>query len=212
MDYGICRLCGEDRLLLRASHLIPSSLYRHMKPGAALFGVLAPAAGVSQKGQSLSGHTLMDTCTPIEPVVADLFCGPCDNDIFGALDFYAHHVLAERLPGARHEGAAQIIEPVHYGRLKLFLWSIFWRAAVSGDQRFAALSDLPLEELRRRLLAADPGEPDFLPVAVLVHDGPDANWPARLPPDAVAIVAGRYAFVWGGPPTLTRDRLVVTSL
>jgi len=215
MDYGICQLCGEDRLLLRASHLVPSSLYRHMKPGTAQFGLITTATGVSRKGQSpggqsLSGHTWMDTCSTVEPVATDLFCGRCDNDRFGAWDFYAHHILAERLSGARLDGARRLIEPIHYGRLKLFLWSVFWRAALAPDERFPALAKLPLAELRSRLRTADPAEPDYLPVSIFVNDGPAAAWSTLPLTDNVALIAGRYAFVWGGPASLHRDRLEVT--
>jgi hypothetical protein len=200
MGYGTCRLCGEEHLLLRASHVIPSSLYRHMKPEAPQFGVIVWREGVVTTA-SLS---------PIEPIAADLLCGPCDNDLFGAWDCYSHHVLAERLPGARREGTTCVIEPIHYGRLKLFLWSVFWRAAVSGDVRFSTLADLPLAELQNRFLTADPGEPEFLPASVFVNDGPVEIWRALPLQNAFAVIAGRYAFVWGGPVILHRDRLDVS--
>lgn len=242
LTIGTCRLCGEARPLLRKSHLVPSSLYRHMKPGSALFGLVTPSAGVSLKGQSLWGHTLLDTRTAAEPVGSDLLCTACDSHLLGALDFYGHHVLAERLSGARRDGDSLIVEPVHYGRLKLFLWSVFWRVTVSADERFTALAAfIPLEDLRQRMLSGDPGEPELYPVSVMLldqaqlwclaqkgHPTMDPVVPFNLTAQREScsqpwylapkghpsfwLVAGRYCFVWGRAPTLTRERLSISRL
>lgn len=210
LPVGTCRLCGETRPLLRESHLVPSSLYRHMKPGSARFGLLATGEGVSQRGQSLLEHASLDTRTAADPVAVGLLCASCDNDLLGRLDFYGHHVLAERLPGARQDGDALIIEPIHYGRLKLFLWSVIWRAAASADDRFAALTAaVPLEDLRQRLLTGTPGEPELHPVSVTLLDQAQPWCLAPKGHPRILLVAGRYGLAWGGAPTLTRERLLV---
>lgn len=71
MTEGVCRLCGETRPLLSASHVVPAALYRNMKAGATRFGFFENGTG------SFS-------VTP--PVASGILCATCDNDVFGEID------------------------------------------------------------------------------------------------------------------------------
>jgi hypothetical protein len=141
-----CALCLRD-VELRRSHIIPEFLYESLYDDKHRLQVLSLIPDQSnwreQKG-----------------LRERLLCGACEQR-FSVWERYASLALKGGVPLTyRQEGKIVHISGLDYGQFKLFQLSVLWRAGVSSLQFFEKVQlGNHAEELRRLLLANDPGSP-----------------------------------------------------
>ena len=158
MSLGTCKLCGHWKKLAKA-HIIPRSFFR--------------------KGLGRSKHWVEGRGNDTKPIqfwqngISDsaILCEACDNAL-GQLDAYGFEVLGVPPGSNEHPKTDADVEPfvlkgIDYGRLKLFVLCVLWRASISGQPFF---QDIKLgrheatiaEMLRKR----DPGPYDKFAVVL----------------------------------------------
>lgn len=148
-----CRLCPQDRVL-RRSHIVPEFVYR-------------PVFGTN--------HTAM-VVEPKKPrrryrqtgFWDRLFCDDCEGKLCQLETYFADVWFKKPLRPSRLEGLEVTLSGLDYPKFKLFLLSILWRAELSTREE---LRDVSLgqhaEDIRRRILGADPGPADLYPISGL---------------------------------------------
>jgi hypothetical protein len=147
---GICRLCGEDRVLV-VSHIFPLAFHRHMQMDSERPPVIIGTAKKSYPQRSPGG--IYDE---------ELLCNACEIQ-FGPWDQYGAECLLQRFD--QDAKAISIGEVLVYqvdnwdeARLRMFSLSLLWRAAVTTRPFFKRVTLGPHEaRLRERVLAGDPG-------------------------------------------------------
>ena len=170
MKVGKCRLCLQEKALLRKSHIIPDFMYN----------------GVFDEKHRLI-PTEVDANTrrirkgkPVQTgeFEGGILCNECDNNVLGGYEDYA----SKTLYGGIFSGNAPIFENftqekdgiiftqcrnLDYRRFKLFLLSILWRSSICTRPFFDKVSIGPHEEMiRRMLLEGNAGSPDAYPIAL----------------------------------------------
>lgn len=160
MKKGACKLCLQEKLLCRESHIIPRFLYKML-------------AG---KNNSLVFITERNARTRYNSEYeSNILCTDCDTGTIGRLDDYAAKFIYGKFP---RDAAAQLTiidgrehviiknHPYYdYARYKLFLLSMLWRASISSRPFFSKvkLSHSAEEELRTMINNGEPGEPEEYP-------------------------------------------------
>ena len=136
----LCRLCVQARDLCR-SHIIPNALFRRIKQRDA-----GKAIRFDDLRESLIEHTS-------ESWYEQLLCTDCEQRL-GKLDKYGVEALRTARKAAANQAHGILIDPLDYTRLKRFLTSILWRAAVSTLPEFhqVALPGTYADEIRKSLL------------------------------------------------------------
>ncbi|WP_374950140.1 hypothetical protein [Mucilaginibacter sp.] len=131
---GICRLCQQEKDLIRRSHIWPDFMYKGMYDDKGRLYVInssEPAKHRTVQSGSYEQH---------------IFCSDCDNVRIGQLERYASNNLY-RKPYLEENaafkqisvpGGIQVIhcEDLNYNQFKLFLLSLLWRASISTEAVF----------------------------------------------------------------------------
>lgn len=135
---ALCRLCGASTTL-RRSHVIPEFIYQPMYDEKHRFFALdkreAWRAKPVQKG--LSERMLCDRC----------------ERFFSKFEKYAAEVMSGRSSATLRQSRDRIwVSGLDYGRFKLFLLSILWRASVSNLEFFKLVSLGPHEDKIKSML------------------------------------------------------------
>ena len=183
-----CKLCLAD-VSLKHSHVIPEFLYR---PGYDEKGRLIEIEGDSgRKAFVQKGYREY------------LLCGNCEQTFSRLEKFFADYwYQTSPLPDPAPEGG--VFLNVEYGRFKLFLLSILWRASVSSRDEFAAVRLGPFEEeARLMLLNADAGRDTRFQIFGCVYLLPETRTPCHgtiMPPSRARLPNGTtgYEFIFGG--------------
>ncbi|WP_378183838.1 hypothetical protein [Aquimarina sp. SS2-1] len=126
---GICRLCLKNKKLIKA-HIIPDFIYNGMKDEKNVF-------------HSIKG--ISDEIKPIPLQTGEfdkvILCEDCDNIILGGkYERYAKSlVFSEKLnlqtyPTYKAENGKDfsILNDINYGKMRLFLLSVLWRASITN--------------------------------------------------------------------------------
>ena len=154
-----CRLCLQNKELIKNSHIIPDFLYKDLYDEKHTMirteGLDVKSARKIQTGEKEGG----------------ILCRECDNEILGSLERYAHRVLYTDKEGII---APVVLHPdgkltsnqcdnIDYTKFKLFLLSLLWRASISRNPFFSHVDLGPLgEPIRQMLLNSDArGQMDF---------------------------------------------------
>lgn len=153
---GICKLCGNDRNLLRA-HIIPAAFHRHLQGNAVVPPLILGTAEHSFPRRSPGG--LYDE---------QLLCLTCEQRL-GPWDQYGAECLIQRFESdaqVRYSGNEVLIYQIDNWdeeKLRMFALSVLWRAAVTTNEIFRRVTLGPHEvRLKNRILTGDPGSPsDF---------------------------------------------------
>lgn len=130
-----CQLCGEEKVLLKKSHIIPDFMYKGLFDEKHRI-VLADLNNLKRIKSIPTG--IYD---------ANLLCIDCDGKKIGALETYASKALyGGELPNNEcpifservgPDGIKSLfIENISYNKFKLFLLSILWRAHHSKNKFF----------------------------------------------------------------------------
>lgn len=113
-----CRLCGEDRKLVKA-HIIPKAFY---EPGEGTMMLLTDREDTPPQRRPEGDYD------------GEILCGECEG-IFMEWDDYAFKLLIERAGERERRQAAgmhyEVIEAYDYHKLKLFFMSVLLRADLS---------------------------------------------------------------------------------
>jgi hypothetical protein len=144
-----CALCLQDKLL-RNSHIYPEWIYKPLYDEKRRLEILSIVPDgrneLKQKGMR-----------------QQLLCDDCEQKI-SVWEGYARAIFVapDRPIEYEREGAMLQVRGLDYAKLKLFELSILWRAGVSTLPFFekVQLGAVHEEQLRRQLLASDPGGPD----------------------------------------------------
>lgn len=173
MDIGECKLCRQQKRLLKRSHIIPEFFYDQSgvyneKHQMYQFEV---QEYIKSKKASYRHTGVYDK---------NILCENCDNVLLGQLESYSRRVLYGGLDKSNqidcknyknpNDGLEfSIIENVDYKKFKLFLLSILWRATISRQEIFRniTLPDDLKESLRKMILDQNPGKFNDFPIATL---------------------------------------------
>jgi len=147
-----CKLCLQEKELLKKSHIIPDFMYKEM---------------FDEKHRMIKFTTQTPnskTSVPSSEYESQILCQKCDNEIIGNFETYASQVLF----GSRvNVNAKNYIKPdgleftqvsnLDYKKLKLFLLSLLWRASISSRPFFRKVNLGPYEDvMRKMILEGDP--------------------------------------------------------
>lgn len=174
----ICKLCLEDKPLLKKSHIIP----RFMFDG--LFDKDHKIVEINS--QNIENPKLMSDAHYDK----DILCAECDNDVIGAFESYASKALfgkgnpgKDKVPTITHENndglVSLIFNNLDYTKTKLFLLSILWRAHISSNSFFEEI-DLGTyaERIRQMIYHNNAGLDDELETCLLAFS-PDCPMPVE---------------------------------
>jgi hypothetical protein len=161
-----CKLCQNDKKLLRRSHIISDFLYRDLFDDKHRLyeALLSPTYQIQSKLRQSGGYD------------RNILCGDCDNKIIGNLERYASLVLFGgidlSITQSSPESMSRYIEVkgIDYRNFKLFLLSILWRASISTLPIFQNV-DLKerQEDLRERLQKNNPGASSEYQCAIFTY-------------------------------------------
>lgn len=162
MEFGICRLCKEEKYLIE-SHIIPKVFFRYLHPP----GDTRPLILIG--GKRIERR-------PIGVYDPFILCRACDGSMSG-YDDYAHKLLLKE--GLKFYPTADEVRPSEaytvpsfdYKKLKLFFLSLLWRASISRRPEFHYIeTGVHEEQLRQIILNGNPGLPDEFAVFLAKYD------------------------------------------
>lgn len=148
---GICKLCNEEKDLIKRSHIWPDFMYKGMEDDKGRFYVINSDNPYKHKTVQSGAYE------------RGIFCAECDNVRLGKLERYASNNLFRKaylVEGIEFkqvaiQGGLQVIhcENVDYVQFKLFLLSLLWRASISTEHLFEnfKLSEGEEEFLRKSI-------------------------------------------------------------
>jgi hypothetical protein len=124
---SVCKLCGEDRPLVKA-HIVPKSMYP-LEDDRREPLLRVPSAPEAPPERSWTGE--------YDPA---LVCAECEA-MFAPWDDYAYRLLSnepreEDYVFVDGEPVAYTLETYDYEKLKLFFVSLLWRASESSRHSF----------------------------------------------------------------------------
>ena len=182
-----CALCRREAEL-RCSHVIPEFLYKTLYDE-------------KHRLQVLSTIPEQENWREQKGLREQLLCDACEQK-FSVWERYASLVLKGGVPlTVRQEGNIVHISGLDYERFKLFQLSVLWRAGISSLQFFEKIQlGKHAEELRRLLLAGNPGSPERYGCFMfgLKHDAGAFTGVIMQPGKARLNGHTAYRFVFGG--------------
>ena len=172
---GICKLCGQNKVLIKA-HIIPESFYNFLYNASHAFTEVLDNDGDPKKSRRRKG--LYDST---------ILCKECDTrlgslyDDYGSRIFFGHknskmkinEVVGKNDPRVRWREISNA-EP---GKIKLFLLSILWRAHISNLEFFKDV-DLGLshsKKIMKMISTSDAGKLDEYPILILQYSIKNSN-------------------------------------
>lgn len=159
-----CKLCLQDKPLLKKSHITSNFLYKELRDENNSFRRVDL--------QKVTGKKIQTGF--FEP---NILCKDCDNVRLGDLEGYASKILYGGAKGMnlRHErtpdGAEWMLcDGVDYKKFKLFLLSLIWRFSISKDEfyRFVNLGEHE-EIIRQMILKYDAGSVLDYPCTIMAY-------------------------------------------
>ena len=138
---GFCKLCLEEKPLLKESHIIPDFIYRQSN----VYDKNHKITQLEVNDFAQNGRVKKISSSDYE---SDILCQNCDNVILGKLEtyvskaFYSKDKLTDDIKPicknykSSNGNGVTICENLNYTKLKLFLLSILWRANISSRDFF----------------------------------------------------------------------------
>jgi hypothetical protein len=136
MKTGTCKLCGQEKILIDKSHIIPKKFHHHTSHEIQKYfdDDLTDVAYIySQNGREKQIQNGL--------YVGGILCNDCENFI-GRWDNYAQKLLIKEINidaiAEKQELTKEIqkIQNIDYKLLKLFFMSILWRSHITRDNYF----------------------------------------------------------------------------
>ncbi len=164
-----CKLCNEDKRLLKRSHIIPDFMYKGIFDDKHF---LAHVDLDEFKKKRLLPNGFYDS---------NILCKECDNKVIGSLESYSSIVIwggksNSNLYPSYQKRLNQLeqkylhVTNIDYSKFKLFLLSIIWRASISKQKIFNSVS-LGAEhenKIRKMIFEKNPGESNDYPVGIFI--------------------------------------------
>lgn len=164
----LCKLCHNDKPLIKKSHLIPDFMYQ----------------GLFDKNHFIAPLLLENLSVgkmkPTGFYDSKILCADCDNRIIGSLESYARKVLYggkgnpdkfHKLVSASSTDGNNLLhfENIDYSKFKLFFLSILWRASISKQKIFNQVELYEHEEtIRLMILKNEPKDDLLYPVGLML--------------------------------------------
>ncbi|MGD9706404.1 MAG: hypothetical protein AB7V07_01875 [Candidatus Delongbacteria bacterium] len=162
MNIGVCKLCLQEKELLKKSHIFPEFLCRPWKIDSKSF--------TKVKLDEFSRISEIQT----NPFVKDSLCESCDTVIISGYETYIQQYMFLPLKRVFSDFPNEAIGPVpinaNPGKVKLFLLSILWRCTLKSDFSYVKLGTHE-EKIRKMLLNSDPGKSDDYPFSIFYLAG-----------------------------------------
>ena len=159
-----CKLCLEEKPLLKKSHIIPDFMYKGLYTDDHKLYVIS------------SNHISQARFVHTGEYEANILCKDCDNSIIGGYENYAHTILyggknlkEYQFPNFQNmvtrRGNNFIYSPnIDYAKFKLFLLSFLWKSSISSRPFFNLVNLGEHEEpIRQMLLEKNPEVSDIYP-------------------------------------------------
>lgn len=166
---GICRLCLEEKELIKRSHLFPNFMYQGI-------------------GDEKNRMYIINTSKSLEIKIVQsgiheeyILCRECDNNILSRLERYANNYLysqpyrTDTINFKQIENISEVkfirCTNIDYAQFKLFLASLLWRASISSSDFFKdfKLTIEQEEQLRKSILTSVPLQEDDFACVVTTH-------------------------------------------
>lgn len=159
---GTCRLCLQEKELIKTSHIIPKFMYK----------------GILEKNKRIVETNLFNPSDaifrPTGSYESGILCKACDNNVIGKLESYAAKILFQNQSLTfRSEEDKYIknlmLKDIDYTKFKLFLISLLWRASISTQKLFGAISlgSKHEESARKMIFENEPGRRDEFPTCIM---------------------------------------------
>ena len=170
---GKCKLCLQEKQLLKKSHIIPDFMYQDLYDDKHKIFFLSPYERL--KGE---GYIKRPSSGEYE---SNILCADCDNVLLSSYEDYARKALyggelpANECPTFKnfknqHEIQFTKCTNLSYTKFKIFLLSILWRASVSSRQFFSDISLGPHEEIIREMIfTGNAGDVDDYPIFFMTY-------------------------------------------
>lgn len=197
----MCKLCLEEKQLLKKSHIIPDFMHKGLRDEDNKF-FLINIEDYSKSEKKYTGE--------FEP---DILCQECDNKIIGQYETYAHKILyggkinkGENIKFKNQKNQSGLIstyvEGIDYKKFKLFLLSLLWRSSISSRKFYGQVSLGPHEEtIRKMILGGNSGKQLDYPCFISTY----LNNKDKLSPDFIGQPVRvknndgtKYTFLIGG--------------
>lgn len=167
---GTCKLCQEEKKLIKASHIISDFL--HSKIYDEKHRLIKFKPEELQKDNPKVTNPLSATYD------GGILCNVCDNEIIGQYETYVANVLKNNLKKNdkiicretitdNHEKVTEISN-LDYCKIKLFLLSLLWRAGISKNSDFQNVQLGPYEtKIRDLIFSGDAGKETDFPITII---------------------------------------------
>jgi hypothetical protein len=169
-----CRLCLQEKKLVKKSHLIPDFMYQDLYDESHRFYSMVIDAWWKKILLKSRNHT--------GEYEGGILCVDCETKVLGLYESYASKAMyggtfsrKEENPVCKkyhNSGGPDFTQVVNidYAKFKLFLLSVLWRASISSREFFAEV-DLGSDEetLRQMILSGNPGKVEDFPVLVVTY-------------------------------------------
>lgn len=160
-----CKLCIEDGVLVKKSHIIPDFMYRDLFDDKhRLFEAKVNDGELKTKIAQTGSYE------------SNLLCKKCENERLGKLERYASMLLYGGTPTIIrneinvHGMKSSHCKEINYPYFRLFLLSIVWRASISKLQIFHDVNLGPHEDvIRKMILNKDPGNYKKYPCIMITY-------------------------------------------
>lgn len=200
MKIGTCKLCKEEKELIRKAHIIPDFIYRESK----LFDenhkiVLLRKDDLKNDKKSQEVQSGF--------YESNLLCANCDNKIIGQYEDYARIAFYGGAyspygnPKCSVTEYESICENISYTKFKLFLLSILFKASISISNFFreVTISEENIEDIRLMLINGD--AKNVLDFPILVSTFKFSEVPEQMiiaPRKSIIDGENVYTFVFSG--------------
>lgn len=153
-----CKLCLEEKTLLKKSHIIPDFMHKGLRDDDNKF-FLVNIEDFSKSEKRYTGE-----------FESDILCQECDNKIIGQYETYAHKILyggkidkGENIEFENQKNQSGLVSTcvkgIDYKKFKLFLLSLLWRSSISSRKFYRQVNLGSHEEIiRKMVISGNPGK------------------------------------------------------
>lgn len=164
MKKGFCRLCRNEKLLCKKSHILPAHTYNILKEDGHSIYIDHYTIKKESKQKDYSGK-----------FESDILCQACEQ-IFNKFESYANDLFyRNKITNINKEitNTSKLIisgEGYSYSKIRLYFLSILWRSSIATNPFFdqVKLSINDEEKIRMMLLEGDSGEEYEFPIICLL--------------------------------------------
>jgi len=166
---GTCKLCLNEKELIKRSHLFPNFMYKGIGDDKNRINIISSAAPFQKKKAQTGAYEEY------------ILCADCDNNLLSKLERYANNYFYSQPYRTNNDSFEQVTnvhginvircKNIDYKQFKLFLQSLVWRASVSTHELFEnfKLSNQQEEQLRSSLINSTPLDEDDFACLILTH-------------------------------------------